>query len=482
MKKIVICIILISFTLSCVKEERAFDKSPDQRLIEVIDNYYSELASAENGWLFTINTKAGGAYRVWMKFDNNNRVLMLSDMDATWNTTKQTSEEISESSYRIKAMQYPALIFDTYNYIHLMADPQGTDGSYGNINGGVNGSGLISDFEFGIDSLANGTFYLKGRYNSCAAIMDKATPQEEIAVKNGGLKSIHNSLTNYMNNLKYPVIEVNGKKIDINIGGRETSVTYIDDNDELKTFKTSSYMDFSSITSNLPSSNVFFFDPIVFESTSFSNLKIDETGYYLMTSGSKKYVVDNKKPSVPLRFGYNQDYSQMRINSSELSGTLVDPFLTNVYLAAKAGLYSNGKRNMQYANISFQLHPVSGLPVMVFTIRYNNTAGSNYTATWRYQYQTNSDGTITFTSREQSGSSNERGQEPYLRPIVDYFCKLTYSTYSSTSWSNSVISSVTPVAFKTDWVENNTVGLVAPLGGFFPVLEPENICCGKMSK
>jgi len=207
-------------------------------------------------------------------------------------------------------------------------------------------------------------------------------------------------------------------------------------------------------------------------------------GYYAeCTDGKKIYVADNLRPVLPLRFGYGLDYTRMRIDMAQLSGTLVDPFLTNVYLLAKNSLYTNAsKRNLQYAEVTFLFDAVSGKPYMRLTIRYNNTAGSNYTATWKYNYAIdNAAGTITFTDRVQSGSSNEFTIEPWVKSIPDYFCKLTYSKYA-TNWANSVVSSTTPVTFKMDWAENNTPGLTTPVAGFYPVLDPSNIAVGMMYK
>lgn len=478
----ILILIILLFSSSCVKDNNdLFEKSPDERLSEKISEYNNILTEAPNGWIMTIETKVDGVYRLWVKFKADNRVDMLCDMDATWATKDATSSIIKESSYKIKAMQYPTLIFDTYNYIHLMADPQGTNSSYGNINGGVNGTGLASDFEFALGDYANNIITLKGRYNSVNASLEKATVAQETAIKQGGLKAVHTKLNSYFSTVKYPVLEVNGVKVDIVVGNRTSTFSYLSQ-DKMVTQSCSSYPDLSSLTDAKVSSNIHFVTPIEVNGVKLSGFTFDKDGYFFNDGKSNKYIYDNKKPSIPLRFGYNLDYSSMRIDDSKLVGTLVNPFLKDVYLASRTGLYGNGKREMQYANIAFQLHPISGEPVMVFTIRYNNTAGSNYTATWRYKYRIESNGNITFYEREQTGSSNERGQEPYLRPLVDYFCKLTYSTYSTSSWESSVISATAPVTFKVDWGENNTPGSSDIIGSLIPINDMDNFCSGILSK
>lgn len=478
----ILILIILLFSSSCVKDNNdLFDKSPDERLSEKISEYNNILIEAPNGWIMTIETKVDGVYRLWVKFKAGNRVDMLCDMDATWATKDATSSVIKESSYKIKAMQYPTLIFDTYNYIHLMADPQGTNSSYGNINGGVNGTGLASDFEFAFGDYANNIITLKGRYNSVNASLEKATVAQETAIKQGGLKLVHTKLNSYFSSVKYPVLEVNGVKVDIVVGNRASTFSYLSQ-DKMVAQSCSSYPDLSSLTDAKISSNIHFVTPIEVNGVKLSGFTFDKDGYFFNDGKSNKYIYDNKKPSIPLRFGYNLDYSSMRIDDSKLVGTLVNPFLKDVYLASRTGLYGNGKREMQYANIAFQLHPISGEPVMVFTIRYNNTAGSNYTATWRYKYRIESNGNITFYEREQTGSSNERGQEPYLRPLVDYFCKLTYSTYSTSSWESSVINTTTPVTFIIDWGENKTLGSSDIIGSLIPINDIDNFCSGIISK
>src|SRR4028118_344546 len=113
------------FLTACKKDvDPAFDKSPDQRLTETLAAYEQQLVNAPNGWkAYVYPTGVGvtpsdiGGFTFYMKFTNANRVSMMSDFDNT------TSTVARESSYRLKALQQPTLIFDTYSYIHTIADP-----------------------------------------------------------------------------------------------------------------------------------------------------------------------------------------------------------------------------------------------------------------------------------------------------------------------------------------------------------------------
>jgi hypothetical protein len=79
---------------------------------------------------------------------------MLSDFNET------TATVLKESSYRLKALQQPTLIFDTYSYLHLLSDPDP------NVAGGIAGKGYNSDFEFAYDpTIAQAdTIILTGRF------------------------------------------------------------------------------------------------------------------------------------------------------------------------------------------------------------------------------------------------------------------------------------------------------------------------------
>ncbi len=466
---------LYSCTISRVDE---FDESPDKRLSDYINETQSDLTSAQSGWIMAVNTQTSGGFNFWLKFNNNNRVNILSDMDYTISGSGSTSTVQNESSYILKSLQTPALIFDTYGYVNMLNDPMGS------VNGGTNGVGLGSDQEFAITGSDNGSYTLKGRYNNCKAKLYKVSSAQYSQIIAGGLKTNCTSFDTYLKTVRFPYITFsNGIKTEIIASPRRVTINYIDSEGTLKTQSTGAALDFARFDGTQDQSNLLFFDTLKCGDIGFTSLKFENgKGYYANCSdGTKAYMADNLRPVLPLRFGYGLDYTRMHIEIPQLDGTLVDPFLTNVYMAAKNTMYASGsKRNMQYAEVTFLLNSVSGRPYMRLTIRYNNTSGSNYTATWNYNYTLDAAaGTITFTDRVQSGSSNEFTIEPWVRVFPDYFCKLTYTTYA-TNWANSVVSSTTPVTFTMDWVTNNTPGLTTPVGGFYPVSAPANIAAGTL--
>ncbi|HEV8084141.1 MAG TPA: DUF4302 domain-containing protein [Chitinophagaceae bacterium] len=181
MRKVLIAVLIISaFLSSCKKEDKsAFDKSPDERLNETLAAYQTQLSGAQNGWkaLIQVDSGKGATYSFYFKFNDANRVVMLSDFDSLSAVTPK------ESSYRLKALQQPSLVFDTYSYLHVLSDPDPR------VNGQNFGAGLLSDFEFYFDSSTADVIKLVGRIHGSKLILIKATQAEEDAYNNGALAS-----------------------------------------------------------------------------------------------------------------------------------------------------------------------------------------------------------------------------------------------------------------------------------------------------
>ncbi len=174
MKKIVLYIVSLTlFFTACRKDEAVFDQSPDERINKALGDYQAALVSSPTGWKATVVPGSGGIYHFYFRFNNENRVFMYSDFDTA------TAKHQKESSYRLKALQQPTLIFDTYSYLHLLADPDAA------VNGGSYGSGLLSDFEFSLDALYADSIILTGKMNKTRLRLEKASQQELDEWQNG---------------------------------------------------------------------------------------------------------------------------------------------------------------------------------------------------------------------------------------------------------------------------------------------------------
>jgi hypothetical protein len=233
---------LIVFS-SCKKEEtRVFDESPDTRINEALTKYGSALTSSPAGWNAIIKTGTGGIYHFHFRFNESNRVFMFADISLETATTEK------ESSYRLKALQTPALIFDTYSYLHILADPNGS------VNGGADGQGLISDFEFAFDSLATDSILLTGRQNGTKLTLIKSTQEDFDAWQNGAWGNVVafeniNKIQNY-----FKRVNIGGVNYDLRVDpvARTIVFTWVDGSGNLQQFVTAYYYSSSGVVFDTP--------------------------------------------------------------------------------------------------------------------------------------------------------------------------------------------------------------------------------------
>jgi hypothetical protein len=166
-KNLLYFLLAITLVASCRKDDDpVFDKSPDERLNETLTSYQKALTSSPYGWNGNITTGDGGTYRFYFGFNDSNRVVMYSDFDST------TATVLRESSFRLKALQQPSLIFDTYSYLHILSDPDAA------VNGGTYGQGLKGDFEFRVDTVTADSISLTGRFNGSKLSLRKAAQSD----------------------------------------------------------------------------------------------------------------------------------------------------------------------------------------------------------------------------------------------------------------------------------------------------------------
>jgi len=178
--KYIILFLISSFLISCKKTELRTDR-PDEKLNKLRSDYIEQLSSAKNGWIGYLFPQGGKGFTFKFEFNNKNRVLSYSAMD------ERKSLQPMESSYRIAADQVLSLYFDTYSYLHILADPNEF------VNGGFRGAGLISDFEFSILEFKKDTIKLKGNHNSSEFILIRANEDQGKEYINQAFK-LNNSL------------------------------------------------------------------------------------------------------------------------------------------------------------------------------------------------------------------------------------------------------------------------------------------------
>src|SRR5215203_5111126 len=246
MKKVLVVMLLAIGLYSCNKDDDTiFDQSPDERLNKKLEEYQSSLSGAPNGWkgiIITDSTVAGayqGVYHFYLKFNDQNRVKMYSDWDSTSAVTPK------ESSYRLKALQQPSLLFDTYSYIHLLADPDP------NINGGdpATNTGLYSDFEFYFNSATTDSITLVGRFNGSKMTLVRATKQEADAYDNKQLGNafMFNNINKYLNYFKRITVGGVTYEIKVDVNTRLITLSWLNSNGVPQTFTTPYYYSLTGI-------------------------------------------------------------------------------------------------------------------------------------------------------------------------------------------------------------------------------------------
>jgi len=218
-------LLLICFTLSilaaCQKsDESVFSAPPDTRLNDTLKKYGDILVAAPHGWKGLVYPKGleNGVFSFFFKFDAANRVKMYADFDSASAVTSM------ESSYRLKALQQPCLLFDTYSYIHLLSDPDAA------VNGGVYGEGLSSDFEFSIEGMNGDTILLKGRYHSSKAVLIKATESEEAAYGAEKTNRLIDKIGTYLTYFKRFTTGSSNYDVAFNTQTRSATFSWIDEN------------------------------------------------------------------------------------------------------------------------------------------------------------------------------------------------------------------------------------------------------------
>lgn len=247
-------IAIVAVLASCKKEEASvFSQSPDERINATLEKYASLLTGATNGWKVVVQPTGGGAYSFFMKFNSANRVTMYSDFDSS------TASAPRESSYRLKALQQPSLLFDTYSYLHLLSDPnENTITIQSNVNGvrgGRLGQGLQSDFEYALDSSTTDRIYLTGRQHGTKAVLIKASQQEAVAFESKQLAAPLLQLRNLNKILYYfKRLTLGGKSYDVSINDNLKTIafTWLDASGAVRTFTTTYYYTVNGIEFSTP--------------------------------------------------------------------------------------------------------------------------------------------------------------------------------------------------------------------------------------
>lgn len=216
MKRYIYGLLLLTAFSGCSKNE--FEPklgNPDERLSEQSKAYQTQLAGAAYGWKAFLATGGEEVYTFTFKFDDKNRTIMTADINGTTVAEK-------ESSYRLKSMQRPTLLFDTYSYLHLLQDPNP------GVSGGTAGQGRLSDFEFAFVSSSADTIKLEGTFNKSQLILVRSKSKEETdqtLTAAATLASTINKVKTYFKRLAFDGVEY---EVNIDASSKSFAITSYD--------------------------------------------------------------------------------------------------------------------------------------------------------------------------------------------------------------------------------------------------------------
>lgn len=217
MKQVVLLAWLLLLFTACQKheEEIAPADRPDARLQEVLTAYKAQLTGAEHGWKAMLYPKTGEVYSFLLKFTPDDRVIMTGDINAA--TTIP-----AESSYRLKAMQLPSLLFDTFSHLHVLADPSNPRQEE------APGQGRYVDFEFNFESATAETIVLNGQYHGSKLVLTKASQAQAASYASniGPYVGAFERLNSFVSYFKHLSIGTKTYDIQVNTHYRTLLITY----------------------------------------------------------------------------------------------------------------------------------------------------------------------------------------------------------------------------------------------------------------
>ncbi|RKR81464.1 uncharacterized protein DUF4302 [Mucilaginibacter gracilis] len=275
---------------------------PEVRVAATLSAYSKTLTGSSNGWKAFLYPYGGGVYLFSMKFGTNNRVTMLSDINAT------TSSTPAESSYLIRQQQAPSLLFDTYNYIHLLADPDPS------VNGGLAGEGAYSDFEFYIDNVKGDTVNLIGNRLGSKMMLVKAASASDFTTFTTGTNDFIGKFSQLRTYFKRVTIGGVDCEVKLDIANKILTFSYLDASGNLAKVSGQFFVDGTN-------SSLVFVKPFTIGTVLVSSIKsfaIDATNHvFSCTINGTGYSI--REAITPLKLDLTAAqrwYNQMAINSN----------------------------------------------------------------------------------------------------------------------------------------------------------------------
>lgn len=419
----------------CTPEfENTFSEDADTRVKAALEEYRQVLLGASAGWEATIYPAAGGAYFYYFEFADDGTVTMVSDF------SDSTAENVMTGTYLMKALQRPTLSFDTYSYLHILADPTGS------VNGGTDGSGLYSDFEFARTDTHGDTLEVEGIQRYTEMMMVASTASRRSAFLSGSILDSRTWATDYLAAHAFSYFDLGGDAftaVGYNMTTKMASVIYASGSD----------IETLTVPFTFSSDGLLFSQAVTTPDLSFQELLWDDTNdtYYITQGGSTLSMESSTTPRAfttvtpTLANALGSAYTRILIVPDAING-MSDDFLT-LYNDASETLEDTYGLYLGYIDITVG---ATGVAVM----NYLMTDGSqSYSCYFQYNIS-NSSSTVTFGTAVDSYG--------YASAIEDYITDLQAYFESNT--------------FTVSYLADANLG--ALMAGMYPQDSPDVFCYG----
>ncbi len=411
---------LLSFS-ACKKEDDPILQDPDSRLSEYLASSLAFLTEAPHGYKASLETVDGKTFALFMQFDSEGRVHMLSDF------TDAASGTLGSSSYRLKALQRPSLLFDTYNYISVFADPQNS------VNGGTNGQGLKGDNDFSFVKFSGDTVVLQGNKNASILTLIRANETEEEAFIGGQLQTSRENLRAFLQSNSNLYVANGADKVAFAIDVNNRTVTL----SKLEADGTT----ISSVSSSFAYSP----EGIVPAQLTINNASVqaiawnaNTNSYTMRTNGSTSAVESNPTPVFPLylQFGFNKTYSTIGTTTNSLPAGVSSVF-NEVWSTLNAN-FTSTNRAIRYMEFKIISETQATLSV------YYSSGTSNFVADMSFNYSLQQNLLTLSNARRDYSNGNWTTRLAQLRVLEEYILK---------------------GPFLLDWIDSSSSAVTVPLGG-----------------
>lgn len=399
MNKVLFLMIATALLLAGCKKDydkSVFDQSAQDRTQQMLQNYQATLTSSPYGWLTYIFPAGAGPVTFYFKFDTTNRVVNYCDISAS------AAKTPLESSYRLQSLQTTTLIFDTYSYLHILADPNP------NVAGGTAGQGLKSDFEYYLNSVTDDTIKMVGVKNNVQAVMVRATAAQADAFATGKVGGMITDIYTYITapNSSFHFTLPDSTLIGIDISGRLATFKVL--SPDGKTVQGLNVpFSFNDVGLHLPAA-------FVYNGKAMQDIYWDKaSGIFFIMLDGKRINIYPGAPLFPLYPSFGSVYNRIYVTETPSDGSSTS--FATAYQQMIASIKSSLQSNL--FDMNFVMSALTNKMSIVVRAKAVSNANIAYTST--INYKITYDGTkLKFTY--QSADQNGLAIYPYMQSVLNY--------------------------------------------------------------